>query len=318
MADTWRNTARRRYGTLGYLVLAFTVLVILGGAVVRATGSGDGCGASWPRCGGALFPASPGVETVIEFTHRVMTATAIVGVVALVVLAFVLWPKGHIVRTAASTAGVLFVVESLLGASLVLFGWVDQDISIGRLIVVPLHLTNTFLLLGALALTAWWGSGRPSPASERPPGWGKLVSGAVTIVIIGAAGALNALADTVVPSDSLSASAKAQLAGTARFLVDVRIAHPLIAIVGGIVVAWIVFGYATHPEPETRRIVLWIGGLLLTQMFVGMTNIVLLTPLEVQVLHLAIADAIWILYVLLAASVIGATTDADRLVEAGT
>ncbi len=318
MPDTWRSKALRGYGTLGYAVLVFTVLVVLGGAVVRATGSGDGCGASWPRCRGALFPPSPGVETVVEFTHRVMTAAAVVGVAALVVLAFVLWPKGHVVRRAAVSAGVFFVVESLLGASLVLFGWVDQDISIGRLIVVPLHLTNTFLLLAALAVTAWWGSGRPPPGSERAPGRGRLASGALTIVVIGAAGALNALADTVVPADSLTASAKAELTGTARFLVDVRIAHPLIAIVGGVVVAWIVFGFASHPDARTRRMVLWIGGLLLTQMFVGMTNIVLLTPLEIQVLHLAIADAIWIFYVLLAASLVGSGAAADRLVEAAT
>ena len=145
--------SQRRYRLLAWSVLVFSLLVILGGAIVRATGSGDGCGASWPTCTDRILPSNPAVETVIEFSHRITSALAILGALALVVFARRLYPRGDRVRKAAGMSLILMVVESLLGASLVIFGWVDQDASVGRMIVVPLHLLNTYLLLGALTLT---------------------------------------------------------------------------------------------------------------------------------------------------------------------
>ena len=46
-------------------VLAFTLLVILWGTVVRATGSGAGCGSHWPTCNGDVVPLGASVETAI-------------------------------------------------------------------------------------------------------------------------------------------------------------------------------------------------------------------------------------------------------------
>jgi len=297
----WKETARRAYGMLGWLVLGFTVTVVAGGAVVRATGSGDGCGASWPRCGGEVLPSSPRPETLIEFTHRAMTAAAVVGVLVLVVLAFALWPRRSPVRVAATLGAVFLVVESLLGASLVLFGWVDQDVSAGRLVVVPLHLTNTFLLLAAIALTAWWGSGRPAPRRPVPRG-GQLVAGAASLVIVGAAGALNALADTVIP---VAAADGTGLDGGRRFLDTVRVVHPFLAVVLGLAVAAIALGFIDHDDTAVRRLAGIVGVGLLLQMFLGMANIVLVTPLGLQLAHLAVADGIWIAFTLLVAAVAG-------------
>jgi heme A synthase len=39
--------------------LAVTVVVIVWGAVVRATGSGAGCGSHWPLCNGVVVPLAP-------------------------------------------------------------------------------------------------------------------------------------------------------------------------------------------------------------------------------------------------------------------
>ena len=190
--------ARRRFSYLAWAVLAFNVAVILGGAVVRATGSGDGCGATWPRCGGQIIPTNPSSERIIEFTHRMMSGAAGLGVLALFVLALVLYAKRDPIRRAAAASLGFLIIESLLGAALVLFGWVDQDASVGRQIVVPLHLTNTFLLLAALTLTAWWASGNPAPkTAERSREVRWLWLGALAMLIIGTSGALNALADSL-------------------------------------------------------------------------------------------------------------------------
>jgi cytochrome c oxidase assembly protein subunit 15 len=48
------------------VVVGFMVLVILEGAIVRATGSGAGCGNHWPLCNGDFFPHHPRLATVIE------------------------------------------------------------------------------------------------------------------------------------------------------------------------------------------------------------------------------------------------------------
>ena len=185
---------QRRYRLLAWSGLVFSVVVILGGSVVRATGSGDGCGASWPTCTDRIFPTNPTAETVIEFSHRITSALAIRGVLALYVLARRLYPGGHWVRRAAGLALILLAGESLLGASLVIFGWVDQDASIGRMIVVPLHLVNTYLLLGALTLTAWWSSGNPGPSQAVDDRTRRrLLIGAGGLLLVGAMGALNAL-----------------------------------------------------------------------------------------------------------------------------
>src|ERR1700690_1841073 len=51
-------------------VLVYFVAVILWGTLVRATGSGAGCGNHWPLCNGTVMQHSARVDTIIEFTHR--------------------------------------------------------------------------------------------------------------------------------------------------------------------------------------------------------------------------------------------------------
>jgi len=298
--------SQRRYRLLAWSVLVFNVFVILGGAIVRATGSGDGCGASWPTCTDRIFPSSPGVETVIEFSHRITSALAILGVLALYVLARRLYPNGHWVRRAAGVSIILMVVESLLGASLVIFGWVDQDASIGRMIVVPLHLANTYLLLGALTLTAWWASGNPVPSETVDgPTRRELVFGAGGLLLVGAMGALNALSDTLYPTDSFLSGLQQEISADAPWLVQLRVLHPIVAIAVGFGVAYLVMRRSATASERTKRISAIIIGLVVVQFFAGLVNVMLATPLETQVVHLAFADAMWIAYVIFAAALLG-------------
>ncbi len=315
--ETSPDQRRNRYRLLAWSVLAFNVLVILGGAIVRATESGDGCGASWPVCTGRIFPSNPAVETVIEFSHRITSALAILGVVALYVLARRLHTHGHRVRRAAGAALILMGIEALLGAGLVVFGWVAQDESIARMIVVPLHLTNTYLLLGALTLTAWWSSGNPGPESSREPGLDRrLALGALGLLLVGAMGALNALSDTLYPVDSFFAGVQQELAADASWLVQVRVLHPIVAIAIGLGVAYLVMRLSATAADRTRRIAGVVMGLVALQFFAGLTNVLLATPLETQVIHLAIADAMWITYVAFAAATLGERRAANAPAEA--
>lgn len=298
--------AQRLFPYVAWGTLGFNVLVILWGTVVRATGSGDGCGESWPKCGQQFIPPNPTVETLIEFSHRASSFLAGLGVAALFFLALWGWPKRHLVRKAATASGVFIVIEALLGASLVLFGWVDDDISRARMIVVPLHLVNTFVLLGSLAVTAWWGSGFAEPETEEK---GKSIRwlwiGAIALLIVGGTGALNALADTIFPANSVADGIAAEFGSTAPLLLRLRIVHPAIAIAGGLLVGWIAADTARRGSPVTKRFASTVSIIVLLQFFIGIANIFFLTPLALQVTHLMVADLLWLSFVFFGVSWLG-------------
>ncbi|MGI9584724.1 MAG: COX15/CtaA family protein [Acidimicrobiia bacterium] len=305
MADVPQSRIRT-FSIVAWGTLAFNVLVVLGGTIVRATGSGDGCGASWPKCGDQFVPPNQTIETLIEYSHRASSVLAGIGVALVFILAMWFFPKGHIVRKAATAAGVLLVVEALLGAALVIFGWVDADVSLGRVVVVPLHLTNTFLLLGALTVTAWWGTGFAPPLwADRGKEFRWLLVGAGVLIVLGATGALNALADTVFPSESVAGDLEAKFGATAPALSRLRIVHPIVAVVGGIFVAWIATRQARSGSERTRNLAGLVTIVVLSQMFIGIANIFFLTPLAIQVLHLMVADVLWIAFVAFGASLLG-------------
>jgi heme A synthase len=305
MTDRW-------YRRAGWASLWFTVVVILGGAVVRASGSGDGCGESWPRCEGSLIPLGGDTETMIEFAHRAFT-----GVLAVALIAFATWtirhvPRGRPVRRWLFWAAVFFLGEVIIGAVLVLFGWVDTDESIGRVIAVPIHLVNTFLLLGALAGAAFHASRSGTRVRWPDRATRSLSLAALGIVlVVGALGALNALSDTLYPDSSLGSGFSADFDSASPLLTQLRIFHPAVAIIGGLALVWIV----RHPayDPEGRAIAMRNGvvGIVFLQFAVGIVNIALLTPIEVQVLHLLVADVLWILLVLGALTVSRTFVDSD-------
>src|SRR6266545_577749 len=194
-----------RFARYSWITLACNIAVVLWGAAVRATGSGAGCGSHWPLCNGEIVPRSPRLETIIELTHRVTSGIALLLVVGLVVLAFRWRPRGHAARKAAAFTLFFMLTEAAVGAGLVLFELVADNQSMARALFMGTHLTNTFFLLGAMALTAHFASGG-APFRLRGRGslavW--LVSGAALLLIAGVSGAITALGDTLFPAGSLT------------------------------------------------------------------------------------------------------------------
>src|SRR5437879_11374265 len=62
--------------------------------------------------------------------------------------------KGEASRVSAVASMVLLLNEAVLGALLVKLGYVTGNQSMGRVVVLSIHLSNTLLLLAALTLTA--------------------------------------------------------------------------------------------------------------------------------------------------------------------
>ena len=148
--------ARKRFAAYAWFVLAFSLAVIVWGALVRATRSGAGCGENWPLCNGQGVPSAPVLSTIIEFPHRVTSGPVLgVFILFLAIAAFRVFPARHAVRRMASLAVLFTVTEALIGAALVKLGHVAGNSSGWRGVTLSVHLTNTLLLLAALALTAW-------------------------------------------------------------------------------------------------------------------------------------------------------------------
>ena len=138
-----------RYATFAWVTLGINILVIIWGAFVRATGSGAGCGSNWPLCHGEVIPQSAGVETMIEFSHRISSGVALIAVAILFIWAWRIYPRGYRTRRAANATMIFMIIEALIGAGLVLLEYTASNVSIARAYWMAGHLINTFLLLGA-------------------------------------------------------------------------------------------------------------------------------------------------------------------------
>ncbi len=298
------------FAIYAWFVLAYNILVVLWGDFVRATGSGAGCGRHWPSCQGEAIPETVvQTNTFVEFTHRLSSGLALILVMVLLVWAFRAYPKGHTVRLGVSLSMLFIIIEALVGAGLVLFGWVANDTSPARAIVVSIHLTNTFILLGTLTLTAWWASGG-KPIQLKGQGWlgWALGFGLFCLLILGISGAMTALSDTLFPASSLVEGLQQKYSPTAHFLVRLRIFHPLIAISVGLYFVLIagIFN-AQRPTAATRRFAKIVTVIYLLQLAVGTLNVALLTPIWIQQIHLLLADLILIAWVLFVATAFAQT-----------
>ncbi len=284
-----------------WATLAFNVVVILMGAAVRATGSGAGCGRSWPTCQGEVIPALEGA-TAIEFAHRATSGVALVLVGILVWWVFRAVPTGHPARFGAVASAVAIIGEALIGAAIVLFEWVADDASVARAVAVPLHLVNTFFLLAALALTAHWlGGGAPVRRADHPRTWRWVVVGAVALLVIAGTGAITALADTLFPRDGSLAT------DVEHFLTDLRVVHPIVAVTV-VVAAWIAVARKGLDRGEVKLMAVLVG----LQFASGVLVITLGLPLWMRLLHLALADVLWIAYVITSARLLAVEPVAGR------
>ena len=299
-----------RFTRFAWLVLLYNLAVVAWGAFVRATGSGAGCGRHWPMCNGVVVPRAPSTATLIEFSHRLTSGLALLLVVAMAAWAFRVFPRRHVVRRAAAASVVLILTEALIGAGLVLLELVAHDASLRRAVALPAHLVNTFFLLAALALTAWWSRTVPRERTgavvrlRGQGGAGALVAGSlVGTLLLGVTGAVTALGDTLFPAGSLAEGVRQDFAPTAHFLLRLRIWHPTLALgVGAIVLGAAGVVWLTREGEATRRFAGAVVLLFAAQLVAGVTNLLLLAPVWMQLVHLLLADVLWIALVLLAAS----------------
>jgi heme A synthase len=242
---------------------------------------------------------------LIEFTHRATSGMALIAIVGLVLWAYRAYSRGHPVRAGAALSGLFIVTEALVGAALVLLQHVAQDQSAARALWISLHLANTFTLLAVLALTAWWATTSETPL--RRPDWISMFALAA-LVFVGISGAIAALGDTLFPAASLSGGLRQDFSQSAHIFVRLRVFHPGVAIAAA---ALLIFGVVREMRGRrsetTQRFGIAVISVVFVQLILGAVNVATLAPVPMQMLHLLVADLVWVSAVLFTAHSVSVT-----------
>jgi cytochrome c oxidase assembly protein subunit 15 len=217
--------------------------------------------------------------------------------------------KGQAARGFAIASTVLLFNEALLGALLVKLGYVTGNQSVGRMVVLSIHLSNTLLLLAALTLTArmlatgqrWAGSGEGGLRGARGLGWA--IAGLAATIGVGVSGSMAALGDTLFPAPTLGAAFAQEFAAGAPWLLRLRLVHPASAVAAAVFVVWLMARAGARGAGGSRSAKL-VFTLLAVQFALGIADVALLAPAWMQLLHLLGADMYWVALVLLAAETV--------------
>lgn len=311
-----QETKLSAFAKYARFVLAYNVVVILWGVFLRASKSGDGCGQHWLTCHGEIIPSAPEMKTVIEFSHRVTSGLAFLAVLILVVWAFRQFKKGDAARKTALVSFVFIITEALVGAGLVLTGNTAETLTAARPFWMIGHLTNTFILLAFLTLTVWFASGGKSLNFKAHP---KIVFlfglGVFGIFLIGVTGSVAALSSMLFPSATIAEGVTKDFSETSHILLRLRISHPILSILVGVFLAFLASWTKTQ-APGNAAVARWsnvLTALIVLQFASGAITLLTLAPIVMQLVHLLLADAVWIAFVLLAASILSAKGEAENL-----
>ncbi len=297
---------RRRFARFARALLGYTLAVILFGASVRITDSGAGCGQHWPTCNGEVLHLPKSLHTLIELTHRLTSGLSMLAILGLLIGALRCYPRGHVVRAAAVFGFVMILIEALIGMLIVLMRWVVHDASFGRIFALPLHLISTALLTAALTWCAYFASVPDATPSPLPRAARRLLLLAgLGILLVSATGAVTALGDTVYPVHASGFAARLQedQGLNAHLLQRMRGIHPFLAVVVAAFVAYVaalVPGYRS--SRGVHRASLALAGCVVLQVCAGVLNIWLSAPGPLQVVHLLLANLVWIALILLTAT----------------
>jgi len=308
--DTKSNPSK--FAKYAWFVLAYNVLVILWGVFLRASKSGDGCGQHWLTCHGEVIPSAPEMKTVIEFSHRLTSSLDGVLVLILLVWTFLIWyyrpseRKNHLLKTALGSF-VFVVIEGLIGAGLVLTGNTAETLTVARPFWMAGHLLNTLVLLTFLSLTAWFAAGgKPFNFKAPPKILLPLGLGAFGIFLVAMSGSVAALSSMLFPSATLTEGITRDFSDTSHVLLRLRVSHPVLSITVGIFLIFLA-NWLKARAKENLGIKRWANALIiliLIQFAWGALTLLTLAPIIMQLVHLLLADLIWIVFVLLSASVL--------------
>ena len=254
----------------------YTLLVILWGAWVRISHSGNGCGDHWPLCSGQFIPDLSIKKTWIEYSHRLMS-----GVYGLLVL--VIFVKIKVSRYSQQIQRLkwfllfFMISEALLGALLVKGQLVTTNDSVYRLVVMSFHQLNSFLLTGFTFLLYLALKNQPDHYQVTS------IKPFLFFIFLAVSGAIASLSTTLFPSISLFQGILQDFSGDSHLFVRLRILHPLLAVtIAGS------FAYWLFNHNQSR-----LAAEFLVAICVGIITLLTLSPVYLKLSHLLIAHLLW-------------------------
>ena len=275
------------YAKLG---LFLSIVSILAGAFVRATGSGDGCGATWPTCKGRIIPALTDTSELIEFSHR--SVSGLLLIVTLIIFSKTRkLQRDSLVKSVTNYLTFFVIFEAIIGAVIVLFEWVGLNSSLPRIIAVPIHLVNTFGLLGCYAILY---KILDKNIEEINSMFNKnFIFISSLFLLSGATGSIAALADVLFPSASFIEGFLADFDRTSEVLTRLRILHPIVSST----LSLVLYFYSIQINKKYNIRVKSLQTLIFVAVLLGFLNVLSNIILPLSILHLAIADFLWISYI---------------------
>jgi protoheme IX farnesyltransferase len=276
-----------RFAKLTIAAAVATLVLISVGGLVRATDSGLGC-PDWPLCFGDWIPPAD-LHAWIEHSHRLIAAVFVgplVGAVGLITV-FTHRRRDLPLLAAAVVAGVLVIVQSLLGAAVVLEGLAAE--------LVTAHLGMALVVLAATIFIADRATNGPMPAANVRPFLGRIV--AVTAVAIFAQMLLGswvtghhaglAYADFPLMNGAILPT----VFGNEQ---AVHFAHRLMSLVVAGLVAWTAIAVLRSTDaPLPRRLAHLMAILVVVQIALGGLNVISRLSAFFVVPHLAVGAALW-------------------------
>ncbi len=150
-----RTTWARRMAILSAVGM---LIVLLMGARVTATGSGDGCGNDWPLCHGSWLPADT-YESLTEYSHRFVTSIEGLVVLVTTILAWPLRKRHPEFKVLVPVVAGTLVFQSLLGAAAVKWPTSPE--------VMATHFGISLICLASAALVAFILMEKRVPEADR-------------------------------------------------------------------------------------------------------------------------------------------------------
>ena len=295
-----------RFRKFSMALIFYTLLVILWGAWVRISHSGDGCGDTWPLCQGQLIPQSQQGKTWVELGHRMSSGLYGILIFALWIWARKLYNKTHPARKFALLTLIFTITEALLGAKLVLFQLVGANASPYRAFIMSLHLLNSLALMAMVTLT--WDFSKfklvpqstPFPLQKLKISARKLMLGLLALFsALAVSGAIAALASTLFPAESLLAGLLADLDPNSHFLIRLRGWHPALGVLIGALVAATSYACSLSvSQYEFQRRSRSVAVASLLAIAIGFVTLFMLSPVAMKILHLTMTHALWVLIIL--------------------
>lgn len=271
-------------------LFVYTVLVILWGAWVRISHSGDGCGDSWPLCQGQLIPDGAAKKTWVELSHRLTSGLFGIFVIYGFVSSKKIFAKTDSTRFWMNLVLFFTVSEALLGAKLVLSGLVMGNDSVNRVVVMALHQLNSFFLTGTVIAANLSVQHAPKMNISKFRKW--IVP---LFLIIAVTGAWAALSTTLFQSESIISGILEDLNQQSHYLIRLRILHPMFGLLVGSAMAlsfWL--DSATSKNDPRKRLSLQTSLVFIFAVVFGLVTLFSLSPLWMKICHLAIAHLVWL------------------------